>query len=465
MSPERSGPRSSRTGPPLSSTWPAASSLQSPFYLAFPSIVAHHHLPMARTTKRERRDRKRSQRANKQAAKASELRTKAMEFTLYCDEAGNTGTNYLDPAQPVHVIAGWLVPRKHEQAWLTDLAALSAEQSASELHGLKLLRTGKGCKLATKILEAGLRNACLPTSLVAFKGHCLALRVVETFLDPMTNPKAAWLPSGANETRRAAATFLWDEVRDAVRQFGACFKTPERATWGSAVTVIADAIDSSGAELRHETLDTRRISESLRNCLNPNVMDELINLEASGYWGSGRRHASMSLNFPAFLNFLRNLDPLLHNAKVDVIHDETHRFEAAFQQAIDLFKKLGRVDIVTESGESWRLSPGSYRSFETRDSKTTIGLQAADILAASVYKVAKRAHDDEPLGDHEGPLATLALGHDFALAMEGAIQRLPGMGSEAELSRLHGLALHASLEYFGMRDQSPSGGGHGPVAP
>ena len=368
-----------------------------------------------------------------------------MEFTLYCDEAGNTGLNYLDPDQPVHVIAGWLVPKDREEKWLEQIEALRAEQASPELHGVKLLKTKKGQVLAARILEAGLENACLPTSLVAFKGHCLALRVVETFLDPITNPHASWLESGANETRREAATLLWDQFSPAVRQFGACFKTPDRESWSSAVSAIADALDPSESEL------APRLAESLRGCLRPYVMDEIIEAENAGYWGSGRRHATMSLNFPVFLNFLRNLDTLLHNAEVDVVHDETHRFEAAFREAIQLFERVGRVDIGTQSGQPWRLSPGAYRSFETRDSKASMGLQAADILAASIYKVAKRAHDNDELQGAEGQLAALGLGYDIALATNGAIPRLPGMGSEEELLRLHGLAFRASREFFESR--------------
>lgn len=89
---------------------------------------------------------------------------------------------------------------------------------------------------------------------------------------------------------------------------------------------------------------------------------------------------------------------------------------------------------VAPHGTPWRLSPGSFRSFATRDSKESIGLQATDILAASVYKVAKRAHDDEPLTDEEAPLVALALGHEVAFAVVGSFPRVPGMGSEAELA-------------------------------
>ena len=35
-------------------------------------------------------------------------------FTFYCDEAGNSGLNYLDLAQPLHVVAGWIVPADAE---------------------------------------------------------------------------------------------------------------------------------------------------------------------------------------------------------------------------------------------------------------------------------------------------------------------------------------------------------------
>ena len=369
------------------------------------------------------------------------------EFSLYCDEAGNSGLSYLDPAQPVHVIAGWVVPTEREEQWAAEITALRDQQSAPELHGVKLLKTRRGPALAAKILEAGLRNGCLPTSLVAFKGHCLALRVVETFLDPASNPGAAWLPAGANQTRREIATMLWQEVPNAIREFGACFKRPETATWSAAVTAIADALDMGHVAARHGTL-VSILGKSLRQSLVPAIMDDIVEEEARSVWGTGKRHEAMSLNFPVFLNFMRNLDMLVHGAQIDVIHDETLQFEAAFRQAVQLFGQIGAVDVRTEDGTPWRLSPGSYRSFTTLDSKNVIGLQAADIMAASVYKVAKRAHDDEPLSDDEVPLAALALGHEAAFTMTGDFPRLPGMGSEAELARLHGSAFRAAQRYY-----------------
>jgi hypothetical protein len=404
---------------------------------------------MVASAKRKRRAAKRRRNAEKSKSAPRVPR----EFTLYCDEAGNSGINYLDPAQPVHVLAGWLVPKEREQQWTAEIVSLREQQEAPELHGVKLLKTSKGRKLAATILEAGLRNGCLPTSLVAFKGSCLALRVVETFLDPMSNPGASWLPTGANETRREIATLLWEEVPDAVRQFGACFKSPERGTWTSSVAAITDALEVSDASTRHGSRPSTLV-KSLRQALAPDIMDEIIDMEGRGLWGSGKRYESMSLNFPVFVNFMRNLDMLMEGAVIDVVHDETLQFEAAFRQAIELFGKVGRVDARTEDGTSWRLSPGSYRSFQTRDSKDVIGLQAADIMAASVFRVAKRAHNCEPLTDDEEPLAALALGHEAAFAITGHLPRVPGMGSGAELVRLHGLAFRAAQRHFQTADQT-----------
>ena len=33
--------------------------------------------------------------------------------TVYCDESGNSGPNYIDIPQPFYVLAGWLIPHSH----------------------------------------------------------------------------------------------------------------------------------------------------------------------------------------------------------------------------------------------------------------------------------------------------------------------------------------------------------------
>lgn len=52
-------------------------------------------------------------------------------FDIYLDGSGHSGTNFLDPDQPVFVDAGWVVPRDRAAAaevLIRDLGAAEAER-------------------------------------------------------------------------------------------------------------------------------------------------------------------------------------------------------------------------------------------------------------------------------------------------------------------------------------------------
>ncbi len=66
-------------------------------------------------------------------------------FTIFCDEAGNSGGNLLDEAQPVYVLGGWVI----EDAKIGLLEAVITKEAAqvsggSELHAVSFLKTRRG---------------------------------------------------------------------------------------------------------------------------------------------------------------------------------------------------------------------------------------------------------------------------------------------------------------------------------
>ena len=204
------------------------------------------------------------------------------EFTLYCDEAGNTGPDYLNEAQPVHVVAGWLVPKRREHQWNTAVAQLRDENGASELKGARLLGTRRGVEIAARILEVSREHGCIPRSLVAFKKHCLSLRVLEIFLDPASNPDASWLPVGADETRREVASLLWTLTPDRLRSFAEPFRTPDPASWRQILLgFVRDLQAASPAEPATDAV-VANLVRSFRRAAETAVLDEIIDGERVG---------------------------------------------------------------------------------------------------------------------------------------------------------------------------------------
>ena len=56
-------------------------------------------------------------------------------ISLYLDESGNTGTNFLDDAQPIYALAGWVVPEELREAAQRVIVESCSSIATPELKG------------------------------------------------------------------------------------------------------------------------------------------------------------------------------------------------------------------------------------------------------------------------------------------------------------------------------------------
>lgn len=328
-------------------------------------------------------------------------KVQTLPCTLYCDEAGNTGSNYLDAAQPIHVLAGWLVPPEAHKAWADTLFRLGAHWQGSELHAHKLWKRERGKRLLLGVLEAGARHMCVPLLSVSYKRACLAFRLIDAFMDPVTNPIAAWLPFEFNDKRKFVAKLIDQYAREQVYTFGEKYKDATVLAWRDVAENLATALEASKAVADPtETETLSRIVITLRGASG--AMEEIVAEELRSDPGDTftRRDIAISLNLPVFVQFTRLADDTLAKLgrKAEVLHDETRQFRTAFDQAFSLSKAVGRLRHVTplQDGRRILLGTGHLTSFNTADSKSVIGLQAADALATCAFRIATMVHTGEP---------------------------------------------------------------------
>ena len=111
------------------------------------------------------------------------------EFGIYLDEGGNTGINFLDPSQPVHTLAGWIVPSELAGQARQLVVARRDEMSMKELKGTQLLRSARGRDNLWRLLDGLLSLGVSPVYSVVEKKYAVAGKIVETFVDPPYNDR------------------------------------------------------------------------------------------------------------------------------------------------------------------------------------------------------------------------------------------------------------------------------------
>jgi len=87
-----------------------------------------------------------------------------MNYDIYCDESGNTGTNFLDLDQPLYVISGWMIERNISYRARDKVISLMEENfpQMKELKGSKLLKSSKGRHFCSNFLKEMGQLGCVP---------------------------------------------------------------------------------------------------------------------------------------------------------------------------------------------------------------------------------------------------------------------------------------------------------------
>jgi hypothetical protein len=116
---------------------------------------------------------------------ASDASTVPTEPTfVFVDEAGNTGTNFLDEDQRWYVLAGLAVSGKDVAGARSRVDALRAAVGAKELKGSALLARREGREQVRELLRIVGSSGCLPFFAVLEKRFNLAGRFDQIVSDP-----------------------------------------------------------------------------------------------------------------------------------------------------------------------------------------------------------------------------------------------------------------------------------------
>lgn len=305
-------------------------------------------------------------------------------LTAFLDESGNTGANYLDPGQPVHVVGGWIVRDSEHERFARLVEQVQSAMGMSELKGGRMLKTKRGRREMLRLHDEA-RAFAVPVYSIWEKRFCAALKAVETFLDPMHNPRADWLPSAANLQRNEAAEVLLRALPlSYFERFIDAFRDPSRESFGEVSCSMSVAL---------RLADEQRLAWSFAGCVGE-VLDEILEAELStehfasvpGSKGLSR-DVVPSLNYPSFTQIIRTVDFMFESSQRCgvIVHDETSQFASSFQAAFALFKRIGPEHVgQIEDGRSIRGGIGFVEELLLKSSKEEPLVQAADVLVSAI---------------------------------------------------------------------------------
>jgi len=254
-----------------------------------------------------------------------------IKFTLYCDESGNTGGNFLDLSQPIYTLAGWLVP---------DDVCLQAERlvldfedrvksSGKECKSRAILKTHEGAKEATALFRSLGRVGCLPMFSMAEKQYAVAAKIVETFLDPVHNNDVHPDFNRDTPAKQELAEMLMALPHDKLERFAMALRNADSNALAQSAKEIALYL-----KLTLYTELGEMIEGALRN------IEEIAGLQqhSDSYLPN---KAMQALNTPTAVQFFMMANDFGKRVGADIliVHDESFYYEDGLREVFTLHKE------------------------------------------------------------------------------------------------------------------------------
>jgi len=299
----------------------------------------------------------------------------AASCVVYADESGHSGDNYLDPQQPIFVMAAWVVPSasvsKVSQA-VADTRVRHAPSGSRrpELKFSRLVRNAAGQTLVADLLSGLMTFGAVPVVEVWEKSFGISTRVVDALCDEDHNDAArVRLPSFMGDRRKKFAYWLDENLpTDALREFAVAFRQGNEGKLERARDRISNLLTLAG---RDE--DGWMIAQCDITAMVKVEHDESL-------------RAHRTIHLPAFLGLLGNCQRVLERCDetAELRYDEQSEFRQPFEDAYSMMEDVPLREIPISETRMAGFGASRIESLSMESSTFSPGIQAADALANTV---------------------------------------------------------------------------------
>lgn len=343
--------------------------------------------------------------------------------TLYCDETGNTGSRFLDLAQPMYAEGGWFIANSNKQK-AAD-AVLRIEQKfnfgATELKGADLVKRTRGQAMLREVTEAVGKHGGIPYAYVVEKRYAVCSKIVETFFDPEYNPTVPNADTWNPQKRQEDAQFFYEhDGGQLIEQFAEAYRLKDPSAVYSNASNWVVLLRAKGF---HEQ------AERVEGVLSE-IEDEMRN-EAKHDASNQMPRGMNTLNLPIVAEVFQFVEQHCPYP-CDIVHDQIIEFEPVYRWVFDKMQKAKPGAIEMDDGRQLRTGFVNALSLSFADSKTEPMIRAADYSLAGTRKFVQLALAGEQI---PADLTRVAFGTLGALLVAAYTHIYPSLGSMPELTR------------------------------
>ncbi|MDY7903526.1 MULTISPECIES: DUF3800 domain-containing protein [Bacillus] len=306
------------------------------------------------------------------------------KYTVFCDESGNSGGNYLDLNQPFFVIAGWIVPNTilKNTAFLDECA--SSLGVPGELKSNKLLNRKKARQEFINLFERLGESGCVPVFVFAEKKYCIAAKVIETLLDPAYNDKVDTQFTYDNLKKKVLAEKVYLFPDEQLADFINSYKDNNVEKMTQCIIRLSEYALSEGLD---------ELSTWFKGALS--TIESNMASERAAHRSLPKKSME-AINVPVFISLIQMIEELGRKTQntFSLIHDETQQFEDSYIELYRRFATAPPFEANLTDGNSILMGYKHLKEFSIGGSTRSRWIQAADILAGVIGRLLEEIHGD-----------------------------------------------------------------------
>jgi len=301
---------------------------------------------------------------------------------FYCDESGNSGSNYLDTNQPFFILSGWLIPEK-------VINDTNITESFKKIIFIKGNLNYKIRNLSTinKILDKFFELKCLPVAVILEKRFAIAAKVVETFLDPEYNNKIQNSFLYDSKLKQDYANSIYLLKNSTLEEFINAYLTHDIALMKLAINDLHSELESKGEN---------ELSELILNaskCIEQNFEDEK---KSSNYYPY---KTMQSLNLPMVVVLFNMLELIGLNSdnSIYIVHDAICQYQDGILDTFNKYSKAIKGEFTFTDGTKIITGYDFLKSISFESSSSNLWLQLSDTLSYLLNDTFKRINKSKNL--------------------------------------------------------------------
>jgi len=343
---------------------------------------------------------------------------------LYCDESGNTGSNLNDPDQPFYVLAGLVVPEGAAPA-VEDLVNRLRREAAirsPEVKAAALMNSSRGRQAIGRFLTDVFEVHTALFVGVYEKRFGICARIVDDCFDGACNSRVDIRLKGDPLGKQRIANRLYRALGDeSLRKWAGAWRKGDRDSLVAGTKGLSAAL----RKVRKKDL-AFKIDGSLEN------IDEWL----------PKPSALESINLPVWIATFMQVEYFCEATglgPVEIVHDEITQFDAAYQEELAIFQRGTRYVRVGPHGTPFVSGLRRLTTYRSASSKSSLVLQAADVIASATCLFLKRTAKHTSLYRSLEPIDTFLRRLSFISTLVTGVKHIDWMIAEPTLAHLANL--------------------------